>query len=64
MAQVQMSKHFQRIIKNISKEIFEKFFCLVKILIPSSVCCYDSHGRIYKENFMNFCGIIKTFLID
>jgi len=45
MAQVQKSKHFQRIIKNISKEIFEKFFCLVKILIPSSVCCYDSHGR-------------------
>jgi len=30
--------------KNISKEIFENFLCLVKVLIPSSVCCYDSHG--------------------
>jgi len=28
---MQISKHFKKIIKNISKEIFGNFFCLVKI---------------------------------
>jgi len=63
MAQIQVSKHFQKIIKNISKMIFENsfcscyYFCLKKLFASKNLSFQDKEKSLtsrFSRKFVLF----------
>jgi len=50
MAQIHVSKHFQKIIKNISKMIFEKFFLQLLLFLFEETFCFFLYFFFEKKS--------------